>query len=138
MIDFSFNNSDFAFSEGECTATETVDARSLWGGADSDFGDPLNWIGSNPEPFDENQILNVRLSSHLPVAVGPTNTDRFVSGIWTGEMTVQELATGMVLRANDDEGHLGQSNPFDIGVFDDLSVTVTDAPDPVTVEDLEL
>ncbi|MEO8428176.1 MAG: Calx-beta domain-containing protein, partial [Verrucomicrobiota bacterium] len=133
MIDVSFNNSEFAFPEGECTATETADARSLWGAADSDFGDPLNWIGNNPEPSIENQILNIRLSSHLPVAVGPTNSDRFVSGVWAGEMTVEELVTGMILRADDGEGHVGQSNPFDTGVFDDLSVSVTDSPAPVTV-----
>jgi hypothetical protein len=50
----------------------------------------------------------------LPVSLSPTVTTPFVNGVWTGEITVLEAVSKLVLRADDGLGHEGESNPFDV------------------------
>jgi subtilase family serine protease len=49
-----------------------------------------------------------------PVSLTPTNTGAFAAGVWTGNVTVLQSATNVVLRADDGNGHSGSSNPFDV------------------------
>ena len=133
MIDFSFNNSAYDFTDGECLSTATATARAIWGASDSFDGDPLNWSGTTPFPATRNQILNLQLLSHVPVAMAPANSGTFTNGVWSGEATVLELVSGVVLKAQDAEGRFGYASPFDVTAVNDLSVTATVSPNPVTV-----
>jgi len=49
-----------------------------------------------------------------PVTVLPAVTGNFTNGVWSGNVTVLNLATNVVLTADDGHGHLGVSNPFDV------------------------
>jgi hypothetical protein len=47
-------------------------------------------------------------------AISPTNASNFVNGVWSGNVAVLQVATNMVLNANDGAGHFGSSNPFEV------------------------
>ena len=67
-------------------------------------------------------------SSVTPSVAGP-----FTNGIWTGNITAQIPATNVVIRADDGNGHFGIGNPFNVQLINDLSITVSDSPDPVVI-----
>ena len=46
---------------------------------------------------------------------------------------MEQPAANVTLNANDGSGHAGASNPFDVIAPNDISLTVDDAPDPVSV-----
>jgi hypothetical protein len=56
----------------------------------------------------------VFLSSTNGVPVQPSVTSGFVQGAWVGNVTISQLATNLVLRADDGVGDLGLANPIDI------------------------
>ena len=68
-----------------------------------------------------------------PVAISPTNSGNFVNGFWTGNLTVQQPVTNVILQANDGNQHAGSSNPFNVVLTNDISVSIVDSPDPVSV-----
>jgi uncharacterized repeat protein (TIGR01451 family) len=54
--------------------------------------------------------------TNVPVAVSPASSDTFTNGVWTtGTMLINRFATNLTLSANDGIGHLGLSNPFNVG-----------------------
>jgi uncharacterized repeat protein (TIGR01451 family) len=134
MIDFSFNNGSYS-NDGATRSTDTALNRSLYFRTDSGFGDPLTWTGNtSPAPSVIARIPNVRLLSSISaIALSPTNSGTFVNGLWTGNLTLQQLATNLTLRADDGNGHNGISGAFQVLVQNDLSVVVSDSPDPVSV-----
>jgi uncharacterized repeat protein (TIGR01451 family) len=67
------------------------------------------------------------------VAISPSVTGPFTGGTWTGNLTALAPGTNFVVRADDGAAHSGQSNPFVVGLRDDISLTMTDTPDPVGV-----
>jgi hypothetical protein len=46
------------------------------------------------------------------VSLTPTNSAIFVNGVWSGNITIQQRTTNLVLRADDGNGHFGLSTPF--------------------------
>jgi uncharacterized repeat protein (TIGR01451 family) len=72
-------------------------------------------------------------SAAPPVSITPTNSGNFVNGAWTGNVTVQQPATNVVLQADDGNQHIGSSNPFNVVLTNDISVSIVDSPDPVSV-----
>jgi len=57
----------------------------------------------------------VNLSSKgSPVTISPSDTDAFFEGVWSGYLTVMEAATNLVLTADEEAGHMGESNPFSV------------------------
>ncbi len=60
------------------------------------------------------QIEFVQGSSVTSVAVNPATSGRFVNGVWSGNVSVRQAATNMVLTANDGAWHTGSSYPFNI------------------------
>ena len=117
LVDFSFNNTSYR-TEGQCRAIVTSTYRSITYASDSKDSDPLNWSGTAPAPVRSQNVLNVVLGTSspglLPVSLSPTVATPFVNGVWTGEVTVHEPVTNLVLRADDGLGHGGESNPFDV------------------------
>lgn len=49
-----------------------------------------------------------------PVEVAPTHTGNFVGGVWTGEVAALQVASNMVVQANDGGGHMSSSGLFDV------------------------
>ncbi|MEW6155786.1 MAG: M36 family metallopeptidase [Verrucomicrobiota bacterium] len=132
MIDFSFNNSTGS-TDGSCRFF-AAESRGMAFSADSDFGDPLTWSGSEPLVFfAESRIPAIRLSSFTGLQLQPSTTGDFKEGLWSGDITIEQVANGMILRVEDEDGHVGRSAPFDVQARDDLSITMRDTPDPVTV-----
>lgn len=56
----------------------------------------------------------VTLSSSNGVPVAPQVSGNFSNGVWTGTVTVTQLTSGLILKANDDPGHVGFANAIDI------------------------
>ena len=75
--------------------------------------------------------LSYKVGPGWTVAVSPTNSGNFISGVWTGSVAVLEAATNVTLAAGDGAGHSGTSTQFDVQAFADLAATLTDAPDPI-------
>jgi hypothetical protein len=68
-------------------------------------------------PFSDGWWLaDVRFDAIGPVAIAvlPPDSGNFVNGIWTGNITVTQAISGLILRAEDGTGHRGDSNPFDM------------------------
>jgi hypothetical protein len=55
------------------------------------------------------QIL---FSNSIPVS--PTSSGAFVNGVWNGNMTVSQVSTNVMLKADDGAGHVALSNPFNL------------------------
>jgi len=77
--------------------------------------------------------LRYQVGTFVTLPVTPTVTGAFTNGFWAGDITVQQAATNVVLQADDGNGHTGASNPFSVGLTNDLSVSIADSPDPVSV-----
>jgi hypothetical protein len=56
----------------------------------------------------------VILSSTNGIAIHPPVSAAFVHGLWTGSITVPQLATNLVMRADDGSGHFGLANAINI------------------------
>jgi hypothetical protein len=119
LIDFSYNNSSYGNS-GRCQCTTGSQNRAIYYHTDSGEGDPLGWPtnGYNPTPGVSVNRPNLRLGGSIyggvAVTITPTNSGGFVSGVWTGAVTVLQAASNMYLRAVDGSGHTGNSNPFNV------------------------
>ena len=49
------------------------------------------------------------------VAITPPVTTGFVSGVWTGNVSLNTFDDNVVVTVNDGAGHMGASNPFTVG-----------------------
>jgi len=133
MIDFTFQNGTFTF-DGECYVTATPAARSI--NLSADDGNPIFWSGDFPLPEIYREIPNLQLHPfNPPIMVVPSSAASFSNGLWSGNITIAEPATALRLHAVDDHGHSGQSNPFDVGLRDDIAVSVVASPTLVAIED---
>jgi uncharacterized repeat protein (TIGR01451 family) len=77
--------------------------------------------------------LRYQLGVNTPLSIVPTDSGGFVSGVWTGSVTALEAGDGVVLWATDADGHSGCSTPINVYAGNDVVVTATDSPDPVSV-----
>jgi uncharacterized repeat protein (TIGR01451 family) len=77
--------------------------------------------------------ITMLIGSGGSIAISPTNSGSFVNGSWTGNISVLQPTTNMFLRASDSSGHSGDSNPFAVELRNDIGVTLTDSPDPVSL-----
>jgi hypothetical protein len=57
----------------------------------------------------------VAFQGSTQVAINPTNSGTFTNGTWLGGLLVNTLTTNLTLRADDKLGHVGLSNPFNVG-----------------------
>jgi uncharacterized repeat protein (TIGR01451 family) len=86
-----------------------------------------------PMNIDAAQWYLVDLRYVLGAAISPTNTGHFVNGVWTGNVTSQELGTNFMFLATDNNGHFGYSNPFGVYQTNDLAVTLGNSPSTALV-----
>jgi hypothetical protein len=115
LVDFSFNNSSWT-SSGLCRYSIPGGNRTIWYWTDSLNGDPLTWSGTTPLGTLSTNVPNIKLgaTADFPIAITPTVSGSFVNGVWAGNVTVLETATGMLLRTDDGSGHKGDSNTFNV------------------------
>src|SRR5204863_5655856 len=57
--------------------------------------------------------LRGNVGTFSPVTISPTSAT-FTSGVWNGNITVTQAATGMHLHADDGSGRTGDSSNFDV------------------------
>jgi uncharacterized repeat protein (TIGR01451 family) len=70
--------------------------------------------------------LAYRIGRPLPTT--PMTLSGFAGGIWTGPVSVGEPGNSVVLTVNDGDGHIGESNPFALGLRNDLALAGTAQP----------
>jgi ELWxxDGT repeat protein len=112
MVDFSFDNSTFT-TAGGVTYTTSSTTRTIHYYTDSELGSPSTWAGSSPTPQTSTLLPNLVLTSGPSIAISPTVSGSFVSGMWTGNVTVSQPASQMVLRAIGGTS-ISNSNAFDV------------------------
>ncbi len=84
-------------------------------------------------------LPNLQLLMERAIPITPAMTGGFVNGIWTGSMVVQQVATGVTLRADDGNGHTGDSAAFNVQSIGSLTLVLPasanegDAPVTATV-----
>ena len=71
------------------------------------------WVDSTYAYMDA-YVDNVSLQLAANIPIAPANSGSFTGGVWSGNVTVQQTATNVVLVANDGSGHAGSSNPFNV------------------------
>ena len=64
--------------------------------------------------FSGFSLDTIQSGGGTPITIYPTNTSSFTNGIWSGNITVMQAASNVVLTANDNVGHSGSSNPFSV------------------------
>ncbi len=77
------------------------------------YGDtfPAQVYGTNWGPLVD---LRYRVAFSNSIPVSPTSSGAFVNGVWSGNVTVAQVATNVVLKADDGAGHVAVSNPFNV------------------------
>jgi uncharacterized repeat protein (TIGR01451 family) len=83
---------------------------------------------SFPTNVDSAQWYLVDLRYVLAASETPTSSGNFTNGLWTGNITAQEIGTNFILMADDRNGHLGFSNPFGAYQINDLALTLSSSP----------
>ena len=113
MVDFCFNNTSYT-SDGQVRYTTTAGNRSLYYRTDSGYGNPLTWTGTgSPTPSAIARIPNVRLTfDQTAVSVSPAVAAGFVNGVWSGNITVMQVANTIALKADDGAAHIATSGTF--------------------------
>ena len=81
----------------------------------SDGNTAADWITATPGLGTINPGLVIPFpSAFSPVTITPTTSGSFVSGVWSGNVTVLQGAIQMKLKADDGAGHAGSSTAFDV------------------------
>ena len=80
-------------------------------------------LGYEMDKVVANAVKWAQQPGATPVPITPV-TASFVAGVWTGDVTVLDAATGMYLRADNGSGHIGESNTFDVETLPPLTVDV--------------
>jgi hypothetical protein len=81
----------------------------------SDANTAANWTTANSESNKglQNTGLTVPFLPPPPVVQVSPGSATFFRGVWTGNIAIPELATGMRVVATDNAGHAANSNTFD-------------------------
>lgn len=116
MVDFSFNNSSYTTAGGVTYTTATAN-RAIHYYTDSLAGDPLSWSGTSPTPIATTILPNLVLQTGSSVPVSPSTTGTFASGVWTGNLTINQTVNQTAIQALNGTTVRGYSN--------DIAVTST-------------
>jgi hypothetical protein len=122
MVDFSYDNSSFS-GDGLVNSTATVANRSVYLRSDSAHGNPLAWSGNSPPLIATSRVANVRLIMDRKTPLLPNATGNFINGFWTGTVRLDTATTNVSLRVSDQDGHIGDSNPFALILLRISSIT---------------
>lgn len=119
MLDFIFDNSLSSITNTSGTQVKsTVPAAGsrVLQTSVSFSTPPLEWSGTNPFGSTSSSMPNIRFTKSVSAAVvSPASTASFSSGAWTGSLSLQAPATGVMLTAIDEVADLqGESALFDV------------------------
>ena len=132
LVDFSFNNGTYS-QGGMVQFSQTDKPRSLAFRTDGGYGDPLEWSGPDvPPPQVSTRVPRIRFRTERPVQVSPEVAGPFTNGQWSGEIVVEEVPGLMQVRASDEQGHAGDTDPFSVSALDDVALLVEVAPVPIS------
>ena len=76
--------------------------------------------------------LRYNADSSVPAPITPGVSSAFADGRWTGSITALAPITNLVLRAADGSGHAGASSPINVGLRNDISLSMTASPNLVS------
>jgi len=111
LVDISFDNDTYTI-DGICASFVASANRAVSFQTDGAFGDPLRWAAASPPGALTRELPQVRFTIENFVAVAPAQIGPFVNGAWTGELSVLQPGTNVVLRAQNDSGRTGNSTGF--------------------------
>jgi uncharacterized repeat protein (TIGR01451 family) len=111
LVDISFDNDTYTI-DGICASFVASANRAVSFQTDGAFGDPLRWAAASPPGALTRELPQIRFTIENFVAVAPAQIGPFVNGAWTGELSVLQPGTNVVLRAQNDSGRTGNSTGF--------------------------
>jgi hypothetical protein len=99
----------------------------------SDNNSAADWTTANPGLGTVNPGLIVPFTGlSTPVTISPTVSGAFSNGVWSGNITVTQLATQMKLRASDGLGHVGDSAAFNVAASETADAPLVELPPPAS------
>lgn len=110
-------------------STSTTMSLQRVGGADRN--DASDWTTAPLSFGGVNAQLSVPFTSRS-IPVTPMLLSNFVTGVWSGYLTVLEPVARVTLRAESGD-RFGLANEISVGVSNDLAITVTGGPDRALV-----
>ena len=111
LVDISFDNDTYT-TDGICASFVASANRAISFQTDGAFGNPLGWAASYPPGTLTREAPQVRFTIENFVPVAPLQIGPFVNGVWTGQISVLQPGTNVVLRAQNDSGRTGNSAGF--------------------------
>jgi hypothetical protein len=77
------------------------------------YGDtfPVQVLANNQGPLIDLRY-QVVISNSVPIS--PSSSGAFVNGVWSGNISVSQVATNVVLKADDNAGHVATTTPFNV------------------------
>ena len=92
-----------------------------------DHNNAADWVVTNANVGVLNPGLRLPMTGS-PVRIAATpSLINFTNGVWAGNLSVQTNGTTVVVRADDGNGHSGESNPFYISAGPPLSLHLVSA-----------
>lgn len=89
----------------------------------TDQNSNADWTTAAPSLGTLNTGMTIPFTGVGTIPITPAISGAFTSGIWTGNVTVTQPATGMLLVANDASSHTGISNAFNVSTSAGMGVT---------------
>lgn len=114
MIDVCFNNTYYTSPSGQVASTGMSTNRTMYGYTDSGYGDPLTWAGSQPYISTNTSLPNMRFGFAPGGNISPTVTGTFVNGVWSGDVSFDNICEAICILAQHTSGIVGQSNRFNV------------------------
>jgi hypothetical protein len=67
-------------------------------------------------PTGKGPLVDLRYSVAFSnsITISPTSSGAFVNGVWSGNITLSQAATNVMLKADDSAGHVAFSTPFNL------------------------
>jgi uncharacterized repeat protein (TIGR01451 family) len=91
----------------------------------SDSNNSNNWMIANGTIGGANPGMSGVFNGTHPLPVIPGTISNFSGGVWTGNLAVLQMGTGITLRASDYAGHSGSGNAFNVNGAADLALSMT-------------
>jgi uncharacterized repeat protein (TIGR01451 family) len=128
FLGYFFNTNGTKVLEIAAGGSPVVLSRDIDAGHALVFGSDMGSGFPSGTAFDQvfaNSIKWAQSSGLAPLPISPTNTGAFTNGTWTGTFVLSQPAGVLFLQT--DDGHLNSafSNPFSVGVLNDLGLTMT-------------
>ncbi len=123
MIDISFMNSSYTPQTdiGRCYWTACADPRTIYGYADSSYGDPLDWTGTaEPTVYSTNHFLNIQMTLEESLTpIPPSNLTALVVSSTQVDLSWNDNSTN-------EEGFVIQRRLGEAGTWENAGTSAAD------------